>query len=422
MPSNELIVYRERLGMFEEAGIVGVTSDGNLEFAYSESYLQNENAQSISHALPLKSGAQASSHVKSFFDGLLPEGSMRRVLSASFHASEVDSHALLARLNDESAGALVFKSADEDPTLGRFYEPLEESDFARFAASPQEFAPRVVAKSRLSLAGAQLKIGLYFDKTTGSWLYPRGTAPTSHIVKACDGSFPFQTLNEAICMTLARNLGFETARCELIAVDGFEPLLSVERFDRIDAGGDYLHRLHQEDFFQAMPLFSNKYEPTDGHYANRCARLISEECANPFGDKMMLFSRLLLDWAVGNADNHLKNHSILWSDDWSSKTLSPLYDITCTTVYPGLDKEMGVSFGGSRRVDEVTRTEIAATAKSCGVGEKHALAELDEIIERFPHALRLATDEICAQGFDVAEQIGAKISDSFYVRKERMVR
>ena len=420
MFGDELVVYRECLGCFEEVGCVGA-SDGSLSFAYSESYLQSNGAQSISHALPLKNGVLPSPATRSFFDGLLPEGSLRRSLSASFHASPEDTRALISRLNDESAGALVFKSDGEDPSEGRGYEPLGDSDIDKLAAFPNEFATRAAVRSRLSLAGAQMKAGLYFDAACGKWNYPRGAAPSSHIVKACDGSFPLQTINEAICMTVAANLDFETARCKLIPIEGREPLLAVERFDRIDAGGKFLHRLHQEDFFQALPQFKNKYEPTDGHYANNCVRLINEESANPFGDRAMLFSRLLLDWAVGNADNHLKNHSMLWSDDWSAKILSPLYDITCTTVYPEIDREMGVSFGGSRCIDQVSRSDVAKTAKACGVGEKRGLAELDEMIERFPAALHSAVEAVIDQGFPQAEELGVRIEKGFTKRRGLMV-
>lgn len=412
MSKGDLVVYRERLGRFEEVGFVGV-SGGSLTFAYLDSYRQNDNAQSISHALPLGEGELPSLAVKSFFEGLLPEGSMRRSLSIAFRASADDSYKLISRLNDESAGALIFKFAGEDPEQKRGYEPIDGSDLEQFAVFPREFAPRAAARSRLSLAGAQMKVGLYLDADTGTWHYPKGAAPSSHIVKACDGSFPLQTVNEAVCMAIAEELGFEVAKCRLIHIDDRDPLLAVERFDRIDVGDEYLHRLHQEDFFQALPRFGDKYEPTDGNYANSCARLINEESANPFGDRAMLFSRLVLDWAVGNADNHLKNHSMLWSDDWARKGLSPLYDITCTTMYPELDKEMGVSFGGSRRIDQTTRDDVAATAKACGVGERRGLMELDETIEAFPAALCSAVDAICDQGFDQAEKVGEQINKGF---------
>lgn len=229
MKDTELVVYREYFGRFEEVGRVA-PAGGGIGFAYSESYLQSRTAQSISQALPLRSGAFPARETESFFNGILPEGSMRRSLGRAFHADIDDVGAFMARLNDESAGALVFGKGEEPLLEGRSYAPVGEEDLVRFAARPGEFAPRAASRSRLSLAGAQMKIGLFFDASSGFWFYPQGAAPSSHIVKACDGSFPDQTVNEAICMRTAAALGFDAAPCRLIPVAGQEPLLAVERF------------------------------------------------------------------------------------------------------------------------------------------------------------------------------------------------
>ena len=419
MSKKSLVVYRERLGSFEEVGKIEPVSDG-LTFAYSESYLNGPAPHAISHSLPLVARLFSSEEARPFFEGILPEGSMRRSLNTMFHASSADTCSLIERLNNESAGALVFKTDGERPEEGRGYCPLEWDMFERFARSPQEIAPQAIERSRLSLAGAQMKMGLFRDKGSGAWFFPQGVAPSSHIVKACDGSFPGQTINEAICMETARKLDYEVAPCELIAVEKCEPLIAVERFDRVDTGNDYLCRLHQEDFLQALPYLRDKYEPTDGNYANHCASLINDESTNPFGDKQLFVLRLMFDWAVGNADNHLKNHSLLWSADWGKKELSPLYDVTCTTIYPGIYKEMGVSFGGSRRIDEVTRTEILSMARRCGANVKLVESELDELLETFPRALRSAVEGICNLGFFQAEELGRQIEAGFMERRAKI--
>lgn len=419
MPKDMLVIYRERLGSFEMVGSV-VEGNSGASFSYAEAYLQSQTPHAISHALPLRGKEFSVQETESFFEGILPEGSMRKSLNAAFHADTADVYTFMERLNNESAGALVFKKPNEQPDEERSYIPLDEKDFERFSSSPREFAPHAARRSRLSLAGAQMKAGLFFNEDSETWHYPQGTAPSSHIVKVGDGTFPQQTINEAICMATAVKLGFEVAHCQLIPLAGKEPLIAVKRFDRVSTGDALLHRLHQEDFLQAMPNHNNKYEPTDGHYANHCAHLINEESQNPLGDRRMLFSRLLLDWAVGNADNHLKNHSMLWSEDWSSKELSPLYDITCTTIYPEIDKEMGVSFGGSRRIDRVTRNDIMATAQACGVGKKFASDELDELLETFLPALKKATMDIAEQNYPQAADVGERIKASFIARRKHL--
>lgn len=419
MADNGILVYREYFGLFEEVGHVMPSHDG-AGFSYSEGYLNSRTSQAISRALPLQPGVFSARETESFFNGILPEGSMRRSLGRAFHADIDDTITFMTRLNDESAGALVFSEGKAPLLEDRGYIPLEEGDFERFAKYPKEFAPRAARRSRLSLAGTQMKIGLFYDAASGSWFYPQGVAPSSHIVKACDGSFPHQTINEAICMKVAAELGFEAASCRLILVAGQEPLLAVKRFDRVDVGDAFLHRLHQEDFFQALPDYFKKYEPTDGNYANHCARIVAEESRNPFGERRLLFSRLLLDWAMGNADNHLKNHSMLWSEDWLSRETAPLYDLTCTTLYPELDREMGVSFGRSRRIDDVELDDVMATARSCGVGARFARNELEELTERFLPALSGAIEAVAKEGFPVAVDVGKRIGAGFKERRAKL--
>ena len=418
MADEQLIVFRELNGRFQEAGVL--SAGDTLGFQYSDDYLLSGNAQAVSHVLPLKSGSQDPKAVASFFDGLLPEEGMRKSMTAAFHAESSDVHALLSRLNNESAGALVLKTPGEDPGADRHYIPLEPGDLEHFATSPKSFAPKAAIRSRLSIAGGQVKAGLFLDAATNTWNYPMGAAPSSHILKACDGEYPHQTINEAICLKTAEAMGFDVARCTLIAIDEHDPLLAIERFDRVSAGTDFLHRIHQEDFYQCSPGCNQKYEPTGGHYANRCAATIESTSSNPYGDRAMFFDRLLFDWAIGNADNHLKNHSMLWDQSWSHCTLSPLYDITCTTLYPGLDYEMGVSFGKSRRIDCVGTADVLATAKECGIGGSQASRMLAETLDSFPTALDTAIQEVCALGFDQADEIGQLIKASFLERRKRM--
>lgn len=135
--------------------------------------------------------------------------------------------------------------------------------------------------------------------------------------------------------------------CRLLLIEGCEPLLVIERFDRrVPPSGEAVtldgcevpRRLHQEDFCQASGLRgTQKYEPTRGNYLNRCGNVIARSSSNPFGDRADFLQRIYLDYFLGNCDNHLKNHSRLWSEDFAERSLAPVYDLTCTTVYPLLD-------------------------------------------------------------------------------------
>lgn len=419
---RKIIVFRETSGDFQSIGSI-IANEDNILFSYSDDYLACKEARAVSVRLPLRPEPFSESETEAFFDGLLPEGVLRRNATSAIHADGRDTASLLMRLNLESVGALVFAEEGVDPAANRSYEPLSFFQIEEFAKAPHQKALEFSMTSRLSLAGAQSKIGLLHedDDPQSGWFIPKGSAASTHILKAVDGTFPHQTINEALCLKTAENLGFETARSMLVPIEGQEPLLCVERFDRIRGPHGNICRKHQEDFCQASGLTSsNKYEPTGGNYLNRMASVIAAESANPFGDRMLLFESLLLDWAIGNCDNHLKNRSLLWSADWNEKTLSPLYDITNTTIYPALDKEMGVSLCPSRRIDDVELTDIVNSAKQAGVAKKLALGQLEEFRDEFEKALNKAENELVAQAFPEASLVADHIREEWRKKMTRL--
>ena len=345
---------------------------------------------------------------------------MRAIFDDAAHTDTFEG--LLARLNDESTGALVFKSphAMEIPES---YEPLVPDDLAEFAERPRGKALELGMGSRLSLAGAQSKLGLFHkgaDANVG-WFAPKGSAPSNFIVKAVDGTFPHQTINEALCLLTARNLGLESANAQLIDVGTPDPLIAVQRFDRANGEGERPTRLHEEDFCQALGWPSRrKYEPTDGNYAAIMAELVDRESSNPFGDRAFLFNCLLFDWMIGNCDNHLNNWSFVYSPDWTRRTVSPLYDVTCTTYYPALDAEMGVSVRASRRYDDARMEDIIDTAKAMGLPKKLAVSEFETLRDGFQNAIEEASETISGQGFSDVQLIAEHIIASFNKRANRL--
>lgn len=414
--TERMQVLREYCGSYQKVGVLEPTREGAV-FSYDRGYLDRRDAHAISVLMPLREGSFGERETRAFFDGLLPEGPLRRAMSEAFHADRDDYQSLLSHLNNESAGALVFCGEGDDPLRERFYEPLPFSELESFARQPRAHALAMSATSRLSLAGAQAKVGLHHDGESlhDGWLFPRGSAPSSYIVKAADGTFPRQTINEALCMRVAERMGYETSETALLSVDGAEPLLVVKRFDRLRAEGDeFPYRRHQEDFCQATGVASAlKYEPTDGNYVARMAAHLAEASTNPFGDRVELYSRLLFDWAIGNCDNHLKNHSMLWDELWEGRALSPLYDVTCTTYYSEIELEMGVSFCRSRRVCDVRLDDIKESARRMGVPVKVALAELEELGSGLPEALEECAAELEVEGYPDAIEIASFVRRDF---------
>jgi serine/threonine-protein kinase HipA len=90
----------------------------------------------------------------------------------------------------------------------------------------------------------------------------------------------------------------------------------------------------------------------------------------------------------------LKNRSILWAVDWQSRRLAPLYDLTSTTVYPQLDRQMGVALCESRVIDNVTPEDIANIASGIGVSSKMTKRVIDELLEGIERSSEEVVDEI----------------------------
>ena len=133
--------------------------------------------------------------------------------------------------------------------------------------------------------------------------------------------------------------------------------LAVERFDRKPDGG----RVHMEDFAQVFGVFpDDKYQKRS--YANIAQVLAAEAGEDGVNDFMR---RLVFSVLIGNGDMHLKNWSLLYPDG-RRPILAPAYDYVSTIAYLPND-QLGLSFGGSKRIDIITQEQIARFADTASL-------------------------------------------------------
>ncbi len=211
---------------------------------------------------------------------------------------------------------------------------------------------------RFSLAGVQLKFSAVME-ASGGLTIPAGGMGGSWIVKLPSARFPSVPENEYTMMALARAVGIEVPRTELIEIRDIRGLpkdaitmegkaLAVQRFDRGTAG----EHIHMEDFAQVFGLYpDDKYRHRS--YANIAAVLWPE--TGEAGTYEFL-RRLVFSVLIGNADMHLKNWSLLYPDR-RTPVLSPAYDFVATLPYIPRD-ELALSFGHSRSLSEITQDQI----------------------------------------------------------------
>ena len=64
-------------------------------------------------------------------------------------------------------------------------------------------------RSHLSLTGASGKVGLYYDAAGKQWYLPKGTAPSTHIVKQSHVRLDGIVTNEQLSMMTAAKCGID---------------------------------------------------------------------------------------------------------------------------------------------------------------------------------------------------------------------
>lgn len=146
-----------------------------------------------------------------------------------------------------------------------------------------------------------------------------------HIVKTGPASYPGLAVNEFLCLEVARRAGLTVPAAEL-ARDG--QLLAVRRFDR-PALGEWLA---VEDFCALKGLDPvSKYAGSLEDLAKLLLIYVRGERQGE--NAVKLYTLLLLNYALRNADAHLKNFAVTYTSA-TDVALAPAYDIVTVTAYP----------------------------------------------------------------------------------------
>ncbi len=325
-----------------------------------------------------------------FFENMLPEGPALERMAALAGVRPVDTYGLLAAFGHDCAGAIMVLPDGERPGAGGGgYSPMTPGDLLRVirALDVMPLAAAPERGFRPSLAGVQRK-ALLGRADDGTWQLPSGDAPSTWILKP-DGPHAMAA-NEFTCLRLAAACGLPVPGAELLDVAGL-PVLAVKRYDRQDTpGGDIPVRVHQEDGCQATATAPRlKYEEQGGPGLRDFAGVIRN-----FGDPRDvtgLLRRTTFNMAVGNADAHAKNFSILHEPDSPAVGLAPLYDVLSTialeltdgTGQPmRADTHLGQRVGGQDDIRKVTAADLIDEAASWGIRRRAASAAVTETLDR----------------------------------------
>jgi serine/threonine-protein kinase HipA len=367
---------------------------GRLSLTYAAETLARypANTPLISLSLPVFPHPHKHPHVMPLFDGLLPEGEARRMLAYDFRLAEDDTFGLLKVLGRDCAGALVLLPPEEQlPDAGLADGlPLAPEEVATRIRQLETEPLGVDQRVRISLAGVQHKLVLT-KLPSGAWALPIDGLPSTHLLKRATPRFPHMVANEALCLAIGRALGLDVVEAEIAPMP--EAILVVTRYDRRVLDDGRIARIHQEDLTQALSIGSAaKYEERGGPSLGRIARLLRTTDAGS-ENLLALLDATFLNMAIGNADAHAKNFSLLHPSPGAIR-LAPVYDIMSTTYYPEADLRPAMAVNGKTNLQEIRVGDVCAEATSWGLGRNQVEARVTDLLQRLPTAIAAGTRRV----------------------------
>ena len=375
--ARTLNVYYDR----ESVGQLIQDDGGQMTFQYAATWLGRPEPITLSQSLPLREEPFTQKECRGFFGGILPEEDNRKVIARILGISDKNDFAMLEQIGGECAGAISFLPNDEAVHEGDYrYRELADDELARILRElPRR--PLMAGEDgiRLSLAGAQDKIAVRLGN--GKISIPRGSAPSSHVLKPAIDTYEGVVFNEAFCMALARACGLNVAPVEIGKVEGIDYLLA-ERYDRISGEDGSIRRLHQEDFCQALGIPSEiKYQSEGGPSLATCFALIRDASTAPAPDLIALLDAVIFNLLIGNHDAHAKNFSLLYMPDRSVR-FAPLYDLVSTVFYPELTDRMAMKIGKQPKSALIYPKDIDRFAADAGLSAAQTRARIPTLASR----------------------------------------
>lgn len=337
---------RKALALWMNGGFVGtwrIASGSEDWLEYDPGWKTSPQGRPLSLSLPFTPGStpHRGEVVRAYFDNLLPDSQDIRARAASrFRARSTDAFDLLTEIGRDCVGALQILPEGITPESADIVDatPLAENEVAailRGTVALPAFGGGTSEDDdfRISIAGAQEKTAL--TNIDGQWCRPRGSTPTTHILKLPMGLVGNMQLdlrhsieNEWLCSRILDAYGLPIADCEPRLFEDMK-VLSVTRFDRMwleGPRGRWLARLPQEDFCQATGTPAHlKYEADGGPGIDRIMGLLATSAA-PQRDGRTFFLAQLLFWMLRAPDGHAKNFSLSIRAK-GVYALTPLYDV-----------------------------------------------------------------------------------------------
>jgi len=382
----------QHLGVFLNNTKTGILfRDGaQLSFLYDIEYLATRLPLPLSRHLPLRTDPFSDNDTRAFFANLLPEGVIRNQVARQVGVSAENVYGLLEAIGGDCAGAISVRQPEGSIENDGSYRLIQQEALCE-ELNYLPAHPFLAGKEgvRLSLAGAQNKLPIYFDGK--DYFIPEGNLPSSHILKTAILQLDNSVVNEAFCMNLAAMVGLPVPKSSAVKIDD-QLVFMVERYDRQYEKDGKLTRLHQEDFCQALGIIPElKYEKEGGPGFKECFKLVEEWSSEPLLDIQNLLNWSLFNFIVGNADAHGKNLSFLYAG--GNVRLAPFYDIISTAVYERVNNKFAMKMGGQKDPRYLQESDLKHFATDIEVDIRTVKSTLGDLLKQIDAASVQLFDE-----------------------------
>lgn len=136
-------------------------------------------------------------------------------------------------------------------------------------------------------------------------------------------------------------------------------------------------RIHMEDFAQVLVKYP--HEKYNSANYEQIGRILYEFSGDGLADTQQFAKRLLINILLANGDAHLKNWSLLYSDQVTPR-LSPAYDIVTTSTYIENEKHYALNLGKTKAWYVASYDHFQSWAERSGIPWRAIKPHLDETI------------------------------------------
>lgn len=342
-------------------------------FKYDEQWIQDEAAFPLAPQFELRDEPYRGDAVKTFFANLLPEGTPLDEVLNQIQLRDANTFEMIAAMGADLPGVLSVLPESQAPDSQQKYSELSKEELSHRVKARAQKKPLLTsnAQTRMSLAGAQDKVGLRYDVKRDLLYDSVGGTPTTHIAKpdARQEKYQPSAINEYLCMKLAHEMKLRVPRVDLIQVP--ETLYVVERYDRVLVNGAVVC-LHQMDACQLLGVGADwKYERQGGFVSLKKIVQAFRRLKLSGQDLLSVQRWVMFNYLIGNSDAHAKNISLMVNSQ--GYALAPFYDLLCVQAYG--DHDLALFIGDESTYEAVGAHSWEAFCADCGFGFKPTMKQ-----------------------------------------------